>query len=203
MKPISEFDQVNVSVAVWHGYDPSVKTNLSATALRLANGWVFIDPLPLEKSALIELLDDAPLTAILLTNANHERAADDLRFHFKASVYAHRDAESELEIRVDHWLADGDRLFDKLQVIALPGAANGEVAFFAELEKRTLVIGDALIHLNDSGFDLLPQKYCNDQKQLRESLQKLLQFPAEILTFAHGLPIIAKAAKRLQSLIQS
>ena len=44
---------------------------------------------------------------------------------------------------------------------------------------------------------MLPEKYCEDAAKGRESLKKLLRFPVEIVTFAHGLPIVSQARQRL------
>jgi hypothetical protein len=38
---------------------------------------------------------------------------------------------------------------------------------------------------------------------MRESLQKLLQFSFETMTFAHGMPIVCGARKRLEQWLES
>ena len=64
-----------------------------------------------------------------------------------------------------------------------------------------LVIGDALIHVAPYGFAMLPEKYCADAKAGRESLKKLLRYPVEVMTFAHGMPIVAGARERLAGVV--
>ena len=52
------------------------------------------------------------------------------------------------------------------------------------------------------GYDLpYVVKFANDPKAARKSLQKLLQFPFEVMTFAHGLPMITGARQRLEQLL--
>jgi hypothetical protein len=48
---------------------------------------------------------------------------------------------------------------------------------------------------------MLPEKYCTDARELRRSLGKLLRFPFDVLTFAHGLPIVKNAQARLSQLL--
>ena len=78
------------------------------------------------------------------------------------------------------------------------GAAPGEIALHAE---GVLHVGDALIHLPSTGFAPLPDKYCTDPRELRAALGKLLRFPCEVLTFAHGLPLVTHARQRLADLL--
>jgi glyoxylase-like metal-dependent hydrolase (beta-lactamase superfamily II) len=91
-------------------------------------------------------------------------------------------------------------LFGGVRAIALEGFAPGETAFWLE---GLLIVGDALIHAAPYGFSILPDKYCAEPKRGRESLRRLLPMPVEILTFAHGLPIVASAHDRLARVIGS
>lgn len=163
-----------------------------------ARGMVFIDPIPLAKSALSELVADAPPLAIILTSGNHARAAVEYRSRFSIPIYAHLEAVPELGFPVDHVVADEEVVLDTFTAIALPGAAPGEIALHGD---GVLHMGDALIHLPPLGFSLLPEKYCRDAAELRRSLGKLLRFPFEVLTFAHGLPIVLHARQRLAQLL--
>ena len=64
------------------------------------------------------------------------------------------------------------------------------------------ILGDALIHLPQTGLGILPSKYCDDRKELHGSLRKLLSFRFEALTFAHGLPIVAHGFQRISQLLE-
>jgi glyoxylase-like metal-dependent hydrolase (beta-lactamase superfamily II) len=187
---------VSPALAFWQAYEPAVKSDLSCCARRFGNALVFIDPIPLAKSALAELTADAAPTAIIVTNGNHARAAAEFRERFSIPILAH--AEADLGIVVDQTIADGDLALGKLTVIEIAGAAPGEIALHAD---GVLHVGDALIHLEATGFTLLPDKYCADPRELRRSLGKLLRFEFELLTFAHGLPLISKARRRLETLL--
>ncbi len=198
MARADEVQEVLSDLHFWQAYDPSVKVDLSCCSRRTAKGTVFIDPIPLAQPALNELVADAPPLAVILTSGNHARAAADYRARFSIPIYAHFEAVSELGIPIDHVVADEETLLDAFTVVPLPGATPGEIALHGS---GALHVGDALIHLPSHGFSILPDKYCSDAIELRRSLGKLLRFPFEVLTFAHGLPIVARARQRLAQLL--
>ena len=84
--------------------------------------------------------------------------------------------------------------------IPLPGAGEGETAYFHP-ESKTLVVGDALINLPPFGLTLLPDKYCTDPVQLRQSVRRLSQLPIERIFFAHGAPIVHSGTSQLSPLL--
>ena len=195
MARAEEFQTVREDLFFWQAYDASVKVDLSCCARQTSRGLVFIDPIRLADEALDELTARRRPAAIVLTNGNHERAARDFRERFQIPIYAHRDALAglgEVELR------EGEALMDELAVVELPGASPGEIALHGA---GVLHVGDALIHLPPAGLGILPDKYCSDPKQLRHSLGKLLSFPFDALTFAHGLPLVTQARERLSQLL--
>jgi len=193
-----EFHQLRSDLFVWQAYEKAVKTDLTCCACRTEKGFVFIDPIPLQKEAEAELLAIAPPRAIILTSGNHERAAEDYRKRFSIPIYAHADAAAEFSCTLDQTVVDGEIALDEFTVLSIPGAAAGEIALH---RGGAVHLGDALIHLPPYGFALLPDKYCTDPKEMRQALGKLLRIPFELLTFAHGLPIVAHARQRLAQLL--
>lgn len=198
MPRADEFQKVTEDLFFWQAYNPAVKVDLSCCARRTTRGLVFIDPIPLAAGPLAELSSLTPPAAILLTSANHARAAAEYRQRFSIPILAHPAAVSELGLSIDQEIADGETILDTFTVIALPGAAPGEIALHAG---DAMHLGDALIHLPPYGFTLLPEKYCTDAREMRLALGKLLRFPFQILTFAHGLPLVSEARQRLAHLL--
>jgi glyoxylase-like metal-dependent hydrolase (beta-lactamase superfamily II) len=198
MPQADDFHEIRDGLYVWQTYDPAVKADLSSCGRRVGTALAFIDPIPLAARALASLCERAAPAAILLTNGNHARAAADFRERFSIPIFAHADAAAHLGLAVDHTFADGESVAGLLTAIALPGAGPGETAFHAG---DMMHVGDALIHLPPYGFAPLPDKYCADAKQMRDSLGKLLRFPFEVLTFAHGLPLVTDAHQRLRRLL--
>jgi len=201
MRPVDEIQRVNDRLVFWQGYDPSVKVDLCSHAYLAAEGWVLVDPIPLRDDVLAEFRGKEKIAAIVLTNANHERASADFHKKTNAPIFAHADAQGDISPGEIHWIQDGGQVCG-LTAVPLPGFVAGEIALHAPDAGGTVMTGDALINLESTGFTLLPDKYCDDPKLAGESAQKLLQFSFEVMTFAHGLPIIAGARRRLEQLLQ-
>lgn len=198
-RPAAEFHLIDGRVAVWQTYEPAVKTDLSCSALLTPRGFVFVDPIPLANEALEELTALAKPCAIVLTNGNHARASVNYRERFSIPIWAHREAIPALEIPVDQELSEAVEIAPGLCPIEVHGAGPGEVAL--HFENRLFAFGDALINVESHGFSLLPDKYCADPKTMHRSLEKLLRLEFELLTFAHGLPLLSSARQRLESLL--
>jgi hypothetical protein len=198
MSRADEVHEIRPGLFFWQAYEAAVKTDLSCCACRTAKGLVFIDPILLQKAAAAELLSSDPPRAIILTSGNHARAAEEYRARFSVPIHAHAEAVAEFPFAVDHTVADGETILDEFTVCAIPGAAPGEIALH---RGDAMHLGDAVIHLPPYGFALLPDKYCADPGEMRGALGKLLRFHFEVLTFAHGLPIVAHARQRLSQLL--
>ena len=198
MQAADEFQQISSSLYTWQAYVPSAKADLNSCAVVLKSGLVFIDPIPLENNALAELLQLGVPQAIVLTNGNHERATGIYKEQFNIPVYANLGAKGDLT--ADVWVEEGE-LFESIRVVTLPGFGPGEIALHLYEGEGCMLMGDALINFGAYEFSLLPEKYCTDAKQGRESLQKLLSLDFEAMTFAHGTPIISGAKARLRKLL--
>jgi len=203
MASADEFHDLGGGRFFWQAYDPAVKTDVTCTAFRADHDWFFVDPIALAAPALEELTGSRVRSgAILLTNANHERAAAAFHDQFRLPIVGHADTAPEITVALDRTIGDGDILFGQFAVIALPGAGTGEVAYL-HAASGTLCVGDALIHLDPLGFAPLPAKYCRDARGLRAALPRLLEHSFDQMTFAHGTPILSQARARLAALIAS
>jgi glyoxylase-like metal-dependent hydrolase (beta-lactamase superfamily II) len=203
MRAASDFDAITSHLAAWHVYHPAVKAELYSTWLRTAAGTYLVDPIPLDKGVLDELIGSSRVAGIIVTNSNHHR--DAVPFAQKLSVPIFADAHTfpgDQPIRVTT-IADGEEICDSLRVITIDGAAPGEIVLHYAGYGGTLIIGDALINFEPYGFAFLPTKYCSNQKQMRRSLRKLLDHQAERILFAHGTPILSRASERLRGLLTS
>ncbi len=200
MRPAEDYDEIREGLVCWSAYDPASKVDLHSTGLRAEDKLVFVDPIRLGEAPLARMLANAHPGGIILTNANHERASAAFAKKLGVRIMASRDASEDTSI-FQH-IEDGEVFLGSLRCISLPGAAAGEVAIHSPEHGGILCVGDALINLPPECLRMLPAKYCENPKLLRVSLQKLLQFPFEIMTFAHGTPITSDARAALQKLLQ-
>jgi len=203
VRPASDFDRIASNIAIWHGYDSAVKAELYSTCLTTSGGSYLIDPIPLEKEAVDELIGSERVSGIIVTNGNHHRASAQFAEDFAVPIVAHPDSFPDKQPKRLRKVADGDEICAGLQVIGIEGAADGEITLHYTPNGGTLIVGDALINFEPYGFTFLPAKYCSNQKQMRRSLRKLLDYKAERMLFAHGRPILSGASERLQGLLDS
>ena len=197
-----EFQALSDSLYHWSVYEPSVKCEIGCSALKLASGWVVVDPVPLVPDAWKALLELAPLRAILLTNGNHVRDTLALRKQHQVPIVTGAETRRDItELRPDITLLPNERLYG-ITAIAIPGATPGETAFFSDT--GVMLLGDAVINTStETGLELLPDKYCTDAKQNRESLRKLLNYDFHTLMLAHGAPVTTRAKEKLRALLES
>ena len=194
--------QLTPALWLWQAFDPAIKSDLFASALKTAGEIFLIDPIPLPVASLEAMVAGATVRAILLTNANHLRAAADFAHQFGSPILAAAGVPPEIESAKWKAIPAGGRIAAGVTAIPIEGAAVGEVAFHFAEDGGTLVLGDALINFEPYGFSFLPPKYCADQRKMRGSLRQLLDWPCERLLFAHGPPILADAHARLETLLR-
>ena len=203
MYAADDFHDLGHGLFEWSAYDPAVKVDLHAHALAVDRELVCFDPVDLRREAREELFAAAGASGfalILLTNGNHARASEKFRRQFDAPVCAHEGARAAL--RADGLVVGVDEPPRGLKTLVLPGFGPGEVAYLSPADGGTLFVGDALINLPaPHGFDILPEKYCEDPKVARGSLRTLLDVPFERILFAHGTPLVTGAQAKLESLL--
>jgi glyoxylase-like metal-dependent hydrolase (beta-lactamase superfamily II) len=203
VRPVPDFDRISPYLCIWHTYDSSVKAELYSTGLTTAEGRYLIDPILLEKGALEELISAGGVAGIIVTNSNHHRAFAHFARQFSIPIFAHRDTFPDKMPSQLRRVADGDEICDGLRVIGINGAVSGEIVLHYAPDGGTLIVGDALINFEPYGFTFLPRKYCSNEKEMRRSLRKLLDFKIERILFAHGTPILSGASDRLRGLLGS
>ena len=188
MPKATNLRQIVPRLRSWHAYDLEVKVDLFSCALESEAGLVLVDPIGLDEIGMKTLASHGPVHAIVLTNANHARQSVEFRRCWNVPILAHRDAVMGLEIPVDGLLQAGDLLGGGIQVLELPGAGAGEIALYDQSGR--IHFGDAVVNLESTGLCLLPEKYCSDPAQLKKSVAALGGLKADVITFAHGVPLV-------------
>ena len=119
MHAASDLTRISPSLLLWQAYDPAVKADLFSTALVTANGIYLIDPIPLDRDPLNELIHLGPIRGIIVTNANLWRAAPEFGAKFSVPIVAKTEslpAKSDVDFheigdgaKIDQALSDCDR----------------------------------------------------------------------------------------------
>jgi hypothetical protein len=201
MSRAQEIDEVSPGIFVWQTYDGKVKADLFSTALETNTGLYLVDPILLASKDLAGLGANRKAAGIFVTNVNHARAAGEFSNALSVAVYANQELRGTADFPEATWVQDGEALSQGLTVIGIDGGPAGESALHHADNGGTIVVGDALINFEPLGFALLPAKYCLDQKLMRRSLGKLLDFSFERMLFAHGTPILSGARARVEKLL--
>ncbi len=182
---------------VWSFYEPTIKTELGSTAVSPGSGrWIVIDP--------VGEPDRFPLPgqveAVWLTNGNHWRTTDRWRHVHGCPVIAPPGAAPGLEGRPDAlWTPTLARAVG-VELLSLEGGGPGETAYWWPAPRRWLLVGDALVNLASHPFQPLPARYCEDARQLQKSLARLAELEPEVITFAHGTPLLGPDCAPLRRL---
>ena len=201
--PETQIQPVSPGIWVCQTYDHAIKTDLWSTAIQAESGLYLIDPIPLNNDQFIGLLASHPIAGVIVSNANHQRSAAEFSDRFSVPIFARAAAFPSSKPARFSAVTDGYKMGGDLEVIQIQGAAPGEIALYQSADGGTVIVGDALINFDPYGFALLPKKYCENQKQMRSSLRKLLNKPAARMLFAHGMPILSNATERLRQLLDS
>jgi glyoxylase-like metal-dependent hydrolase (beta-lactamase superfamily II) len=202
MKPAIRLKAVLPGLHSWSSFHREWKVDFTSHAVQTAKGVVFIDPMKPGPAILAKLTALGEPLAVLLTNANHGRDADWFRKHFGVQVYAHPKAKSDCDAKIDVPVMDGEKLPGGLEAIYLPGAVDGECAFFSRAEGSTLIVGDILLNPKGKGLSILPEQYCDDHREARRSLRRLRDLTFKAMVFSHGEPITANARRQFLALLK-
>jgi glyoxylase-like metal-dependent hydrolase (beta-lactamase superfamily II) len=157
----------------------------------------------LQRQALDELVGSSRVAGIIVTSSNHHRASVQFADQFSTPILARSETFSDPAPRRFTRVGDGEEICAGLRVIAIEGAAAGEIVLHYGPSGGTFITGDALINFEPYGFTFLAGKYCSNEKEMRRALRKLLDYNAERMLFAHGTPIMSGASERLQQLLNS
>ena len=203
MRSEPELDRVCDTLVSWHQYAPDVKADLFSTAVISGGEAYAVDPIAVDTERLRTIVAPAAIAGVVVTNENHARAAVDVAAAFGVPIHAAAATRQAINLPPGPELLDGEEFAPGLTAVAIGGAPAGEVAIHLNLEGGSLIIGDALINMGSYGFALLPAKYCSNQKQMRRSLRKLLDYEFERIVFAHGVPVVVEAKRRLAHLLEA
>jgi glyoxylase-like metal-dependent hydrolase (beta-lactamase superfamily II) len=178
-----------------HGY------NFNGHLIVHPGGNLVIDPVEPGADDLSEI-ERRGAARVLITNRNHSRAANVVRQRTGARTAVHPadapHARKEGAI-IDDDLRVGAKI-GPLVIVAAAGKSPGEVALHW-LERRILIVGDAVIGNPPGRCSLLPEKVIDDLPRLRESVEALLVLDFDVLLTGDGAPILKDAKDRLQELV--
>ena len=202
MKPATKLKSVVKGLYRWTGLHTEWKITFDSYALVTPEGVVLIDPMKPTRAALKSLDALGDPIGVFLTNANHDRDAHWFRKEHEIQVYAQEKATADCDSKIDVLVMDGEKLPGGLRAIHIPGICSSETAFYTKQSGGILILGDAVLNPPRQGLSLLPDEYCDDRRQARASLKKLVNLNFKTVTFAHGEPLTDGAKRKLINFIK-
>lgn len=161
-------------------YQPDRRIDFNGFLWKRAGGNVLIDPMPLDEGEQAFLREQGGASWILVTNADHLRAAPELAQALGARIAAPEGERARLgdqAARVDHWFDGRDSLPDglgsEIDVRYLGGGKSEREAQLVIEPLRALVCSD-LIRSHESGvLRLLPEPKLSDAARAAADVRAL------------------------------
>jgi len=196
-------EKVLGNVFTWSWFSEPHGYNFNGLLIPNPDGNLCIDPVEPNDDVLDELVQIG-VSRILITNRNHVRAANKIRERTSARAYIHRDDAAYAKAQgamIDSELHDGESI-GALKVTSVSGKSPGEVAFFWP-ERKTLIVGDAVIGNPPGRLSLLRERVMDDPARLRRSVEQLLALDFDTILVGDGVSVIGDAKQRLRELVDS
>ena len=196
----SRVEEVVPGVFHWQVANPGIGGVASAShAVRTDSGeTVLIDPVPLAEEPLDAL---APVEAIVLTAACHQRSAWRYRRRFGVPVHLPRGSRETEEDPDDHYSA-GDVLPGGLEAVHAPGPEDPHYALLRK-EKPAILFCPDLLMVEEGELVFVPGQYQEDPERARRSLERLLELPFDVLCLDHGPPLTVEPKAAVKRLLDS
>jgi glyoxylase-like metal-dependent hydrolase (beta-lactamase superfamily II) len=177
-----------------------------------ANVLALVDPLPLTSEEIRQLEKIGPPTHILLTCNWHLRESEIYRRRWGCEIYLNKLDLDDAETSIDGTFQGGERLWDAVKIIELPGVNwKEETALLVKRGDGILIIGDAVVGgradlgVLDGELGVHPPARIADLRNetARKTLDELMEYPFDAMCFGHGTPILSNAKAALQRFIDA
>lgn len=161
----------------WSSFDLERNIDFNSCAWIRPEGNVLIDPLPLSSHDFAHLNSLGGAAWIVVTNADHLRAAKSIAYVTGAKIAAPIAEKQTFPIQCGCWLDDGRELVPGLQVFEMQGSKTpGELALL--LDGTTLITGDLIRSHKAGSLTILPDAKLQNRAEAIASVRRL----AEIAT---------------------
>lgn len=193
-------DEVATDLYRWYVEDDRIGGDESdGYAVETCGETVLVDPLPLTSLALDSLFN---VTAIVLTAANHQRAAWRLRERLEVPVWAPKGTRKRLEHAADAEYEEGQTLPGGLVAIHAPGPVEEMHALWLP-RLHAVFVSDLLAHEHPGTPTFVASSYQDDPARTRASVRRLVEtLPIKIVCFAHGPPILVRGRAALEEALR-
>lgn len=189
----------------WSSFDEARNVDFNGFLKVGSGGNVAFDPMPPSEHDLAHMQELGGVAWVLISNADHVRAAASLVERFGASVAApsgDRELPELAGLPVGLWLDDGDELDFGVTALRMDGSKTpGELAFVVG---DTLICGDLVRGQRAGSLNLLPDPKLADKAAAVASVRRLAALPGlQAVLVGDGQSIFREGSARLQELADS
>jgi glyoxylase-like metal-dependent hydrolase (beta-lactamase superfamily II) len=187
-------------VARWSVWNEPRKLWFNGHLLRVGEAVVAIDPVPFTEEVATAISAWGVPALCVVTNRDHERAADALRTRWGARVLVPWADAQTMTLVGDDVIGDGDELAGALRVVAVKAAKSpGELAIHWPA-RRILVLGDAAIGRPAGALSMLPAEKLPDLVAARAGVARLADLEAEVVLVGDGDDLLSGGSAALRAL---
>jgi len=184
----------------WSVWNEPRKLWFNGHLLRVGATVVAIDPVPMTDEVARAIDGQGAPSLCVITNRDHERAADAVRARWGARVLVPWADAPTMTLVGDDVIGDGDVLAGELQVAAVTGAKSpGELALHWPA-RALLVVGDAAIGRPAGALSLVPAEKLADVGAARAGVARLAELGVDVVLVDDGEDILADGAAALRAL---
>ena len=190
----------------WSAFDEARNVDFNGVLWTRPGGNVAFDPMPVSEHDLAHVDDLGGVAWILITNADHVRAATTLAERFGARILApggDRHLPELASLPVETWMRGDDTLPCGVLCIAMEGSKTpGELAFLMP-GGDTVIVGDLVRGQRAGSLNLLPPGKLADPAAAGRSVARLAALPdLQAALVGDGQSIFRDASRRLAELVE-
>jgi uncharacterized cupin superfamily protein len=162
---------------------------------------ILVDPLVLDDADADQMFAAGGVAWVVVTNRDHERAARAAAERFEARVAASEGDASEMSLRQDRLLHDGDAI-GPARVVALEGLKTaGEIALHLP-SKQTLIVGDALWGEPIGSLRMMPDEKLSDPARALRSICALRALHPRHVLVGDGAPVFERGYEAINAYLE-
>ena len=187
-------------LSYWGVYQEDRHIDFNGFFWRHPDGGILIDPMPLDDARCAELDEAGGVATILISNADHLRAALELKERFSATLLAptvDRARFAAAADSVDAWFESADELPSGIDVHWVRGGKSEAEPCFVLRELNAIFFADVVRSHVSGQLMLLPDAKLTDRAAVIESLGFLRETEFDAILLGDGDPIL-RGAREVQ-----
>ena len=188
-------------VATWSRWQADRAMFFNAWFVEGEGGNFVVDPLELDDGDRT-YIGERGLSAVVVTNRDHERAAAAIAERYGVPVIASSPDAGEMSVKVTQTVTPGEKVFG-WRVIGFDGVKTaGELALFHS-DSRSAITGDALWGVPAGAVRLMPDDKLADPARAALSIRALLAVNVRHLLVGDGMPVFHRGWEALNDMLDA